>query len=214
VTRAHVGRALALAVVCVIAASVAHAEAAPTEAPPTPTTREGRSFTDRLGWAFVTGFGYGFQMRQRTENSDVTDVRMLLFMPQVSWEIFDRSRRGHWYSGAFDLVIEPQLAVNFEPTGPGVGGGITGGFRYALRPERAWSPYILGVAGFGGIDYDLVDQDDGFAFWLQLGLGLKRRLGPVALTGDVRLYHISNAGTHAPNAGIDMIAFTLGIETP
>jgi hypothetical protein len=175
---------------------------------------EAKSFRDRLGYAFATGFGYGFQMRQRTEGTDLPDVRMLLFMPHVSYEIFDLSAHRHWYSGRFDLVIEPEIAINFEPTGTGVGGGITGGFRYALRPDRRWSPYAIGLAGFGGIDYDLTAQDDGFAFWLQFGLGVKRRLGPVALTGDVRLYHISNAGTHPPNAGIDMIAFTLGLETP
>lgn len=185
-----------------------------SEAPTAPPDPAPKRFADRLGFAFAMGYGHGFQMRPRTEGDDVTEVRMLLFMPHVRWELFDSSRHGRWYDGALHLVIEPELTVNFAPEDTGIGGGVTGGFRYALRPERVWSPYAIGVMGFGAIDYDLYSQDDGFAFWLQFGLGMRRRLGPIALTGDVRLYHVSNAGSHPPNEGIDMIAFTLGLETP
>jgi hypothetical protein len=185
-----------------------------SDAPTASPDPASKTFSDRLGYAFAMGYGRGFQMRKRTEGDDVTEVRMLLFMPHVRWEIFDSSPRSRWYDGALHLVIEPELTVNFAPESTGVGGGVTGGLRYALRPDRSWSPYAIGLLGVGAIDYDLLAQDDGFAFWLQFGLGVRRRLGPVALTGDVRLYHISNAGSHPPNEGIDMIAFTLGLETP
>lgn len=172
-----------------------------------------RPISDRFTFAFVTGFGYGFEMRPRTQGSDVADVRLLTLMPQARFELFDRSQRSRWYDGRLDLVFEPQLAINFVPS-TGFGGAASAGLRYGFQNDRAWSPYMLGLVGIGGIDFDLVDQDDGFEFWLQFGVGIKRKLGPVALTGDIRIYHISNAQTHLPNAGIDTILFTLGIETP
>jgi hypothetical protein len=151
-------------------------------------------------------------MRERTQGKDVGDVRMLLFMPHVRFELADWSPRRRWYTGVFDLVVEPELAINFAPT-TGVGGGITGGFRYRILADRKWSPYFHGVIGFGAIDFDLENQADAFSFWLQGGFGVRRALrGHTALTADVRLYHISNASLSTPNEGIDAIAFTLGFE--
>lgn len=202
----HIVLALALAI-ALCTGAVARADA------PEPGEATDAPRSSRIGYAFTMGYGHGIQMRPRTAGKDVTDVQMLLFMPHVRFELFDRNDRGHWYSGRLDLVLEPELAINFEPS-TGVGGGVSAGVRYALRSDRKWSPYAIGVVGVGAIDFDLVHQDDGFAFWLQFGVGLRRRLGPIALTGDVRLYHISNAGIHPPNEGIDVVAFTLGIETP
>lgn len=189
-----------------------------------------RSFRDRIGLDLAAGFGYGYSMRERTTGKDVADVRLLLVQPRLRIELADWSSRERWWAGRLDLVIEPELAINFVPE-TGVGGGITGGFRYLLLEDRKWSPYAIGTAGFGGIDYGLTAQDDGFEFFLQFGFGLRRELGvrrepgvrkepgegralaePRAVFGEVRMYHISNCQLHYPNDGIDAIAFLLGVE--
>ena len=167
---------------------------------------------ERFGFNYTMGYGHGIHMRERTQGKDVGDTQMLLFMPHVRFELADWTERDHWYAGRLDLVVEPELAINFEPT-TGVGGGVTGGFRYRLWADHRWSPYFIGVMGFGTLNFDLVHQADGFNFWLNAGFGVRRALSHErALTADVRLYHISNARTSLPNEGIDAIAFTLGFE--
>lgn len=171
-----------------------------------------RGIGDRIGFDLALGFGYGYSMRARTEGKDVADVRLLLVQPRARLELADWSRDHRWWAGQLDLVIEPELAINFEPQ-TGVGGGITGGFRYLILDDRRWSPYAIGTAGFGGIDYGLTSQDDGFSFFLQFGFGVRRVLAERrALIGEVRMYHISNAALHPPNDGIDAIAFLLGMQ--
>ena len=113
------------------------------------------------------------------------------------------------------------MAVDLERKRPVFPRGTAGYSGPGIKPvalAKVWQvaqAVRIPIVGIGGIDYDLASQADGFAFWLQFALGIKRQIGDrTALTGDVRLYHISNAGLTPPNAGIDMIAFTLGIETP
>jgi len=202
-------RALAgcLALLGAIVAPINASADATDEAPEAP-----RPFSDRIGLNFAMGYGHGYSMRERTTGKDVADVRLLLIQPHLRIELGDWSPKRRWYAGVLDLIIEPQLAINFVPE-TGVGGGITGGFRYMILADRTWSPYTIGTAGFGGIDYDLVSQDDGFSFFLQFGFGVRRALANgQGLNAEVRMYHISNAATHLPNDGIDAIAFMLGYE--
>ena len=56
------------------------------------------------------------------------------------------------------------------------------------------------------LDYDLVDQSDGFNFVIQGGVGLRywlpeRRRGAVDL--PARFHHISNAGLRLPDLSIE-----------
>ena len=76
---------------------------------------EPTSFSDRIGWAFTMGYGHGFNMRARTQGLDVTETRMLLFMPHARIELFDLAERQRWWAGALDFVLEPELAINFAP---------------------------------------------------------------------------------------------------
>ncbi len=180
--------------------------------PPALAEAEPKPLRERFGFGLAAGYGHGIHMRSRTQSKDVGDVRMLLVMPHVRFELHDWSERNRWIAGRLDLVLEPELAINFAPD-PGVGGGVTGGLRYRLRARETWSPYVIALIGFGGIDYGLESQADGFQFWLQGGFGVRRALeGAHALTADVRLYHISNAQLRQPNDGIDVVAFTLGYE--
>ena len=200
----------ALAVLVASPFTPAFAEDRPEDGAPSPTAS--KSIGERFGFSYTMGYGHGIQMRERTQNSDVADVRMLLFMPHVRFEVVDWTPRQRWYAGRFDLVVEPELAINFEPT-TGVGGGITGGLRYRIFADRTWSPYFHGTLGFGAINFDLESQADAFSFWLIGGFGVRRALrDDFALTTDVRLYHISNAALTPPNDGIDAITFTLGFE--
>ncbi len=179
---------------------------------PLPAHAETKPVRERFGLNLSAGYGHGIHMRDRTRGKDVGDVHLLLFVPHLRFELHDWSERERWLAGRLDLVVEPQLAINFAPE-TGVGGGVSGGVRYRLRADRTWSPYLIALFGVGAIDYDLESQSDGFQFWLQGGLGLRRALtGDRALTADVRLYHISNAQLREPNDGIDAIAFTLGFE--
>ena len=54
-------------------------------------------------------------------------------------------------------------------------------------------------------------QDDGFAFMPQLGVGLRYMLTEgSSLELEWRYHHISNAGTHPPNHGINTNLLSIG----
>jgi hypothetical protein len=82
----------------------------------------------------------------------------------------------------------------------------------ALRGGRL-VPYAELSLGIGGLDFDLDQQDDGFNFFLQGGVGaqwlLSRR---TALGAGWRYHHISNAGTRRPNIGINSHLFLFGLS--
>ena len=64
----------------------------------------------------------------------------------------------------------------------------------------------------GSLDFDLRDQDDGFSFVLQGGAGLRWFVSErTSLDAAWTLHHISNAGTHLPNNGINASLPTLGV---
>jgi hypothetical protein len=168
--------------------------------------------THRLSWGVSLGYAHAFQNVRHPDDADTTDPRMLVMSGQVFYELADWRRSAPHGGSALDIVFEPQLMVNFAPT-TGFGGAATGGFRWRFLRNAGFKPHLIGVAGIGGIDFDLSTQDDGFEFWLEAGVGVRRSIGDrQSLTFEARFHHISNAGTHPPNLGIDAVLLTLGVE--
>jgi opacity protein-like surface antigen len=68
----------------------------------------------------------------------------------------------------------------------------------------------MGV-GIVALDFDLKDQDDGLNFTPQIGVGLRYMLTEgSSLDLEWRVQHISNAGTHSPNRGINTNMLSIG----
>jgi len=158
-----------------------------------------------LAGAYAIGFGaFG------SEGTDAADVEFGALLP--NWGIGISNGLGDsFYRGSFSFHIEPQLLWNHEPNkGDAYGGGIL--IRYNLWAHRRFVPFIEGGAGFMGVDFDLINQRDGFNFLLQGGVGAHFFLTDrTALLAGWRYHHMSNAGTRHPNVGINANLFQFGV---
>ena len=168
----------------------------------------------RLGFGLGIGYGYGIAPRSQQTGSDAAEVQILTFEPQIRL-LLERFGTGRsWYHGDLEGTLQGLLVLNFSPE-TGVGGGATVGLRYRMMIEKRIQPFFEGGLGFGGIDFNLASQDDGFEFFIEAGVGARYQISSsVALAASLHWQHISNAQTHLPNVGIDTIGFMLAIETP
>lgn len=164
----------------------------------------------RLNSGLSVGYGHGFERARDPQD----DVRMLAVMPRTGIGLTDPFGGEAWYRGSLDLSLEPQLLGNFR-RGGGFAGGLALLLRYHLLSEkiggRRLVPFVSGGGGVIGVDFDGRNQDDGFNFILQAGVGAHWMLTPtLALTFDGRWHHISNAGLRSPNEGIDDLLLLTG----
>jgi lipid A 3-O-deacylase len=84
--------------------------------------------------------------------------------------------------------------------------------RYNFLTGSRFIPFLQAGAGVIALDADLRQQADGVNFILQSGLGFHYFISQrTALTGEWRFHHISNAGIHNQNAGINSSLFMLGV---
>ena len=155
------------------------------------------------------GYGHGVKFA----NSGVIEghrVRELVVAPHWQVDLTRPLAKHSWYGGVLALRTEGTLLVNFEPRS-GVAGGLGLLLRYDFRGAERAHPYVHAGAGVIGLDFDLADQDDGFAFTLQGGVGLVYRMSDrISFDLGVRFHHISNANTTLPNGGIDTLQFLVG----
>ena len=112
-----------------------------------------------------------------------------------NWEILGEVFGGGQYyaSTAYLVGIAPLLRYNF-----GLGHG--------------WVPFIDAGAGLTATSIRDGDLSTTFEFNVQGGVGLHYFIrDDLALTGQFRFIHISNASTHYPNVGVNNGTFLLGV---
>ena len=136
--------------------------------------------------------------------------RELILMLHWQMEVTREPRNKGWYRGRFGLRAEPTVIINFEPRF-GHAGGLGLLLRYTFQAHEHFQPWFQVGAGFLGLDLDIADQADGFAFMPQLGFGLNYRINRHhSVDLGFRYHHISNAFTQDPNGGIDTCQLLLG----
>jgi opacity protein-like surface antigen len=150
---------------------------------------------------FQVGYGSGFSLGF-SGNGDGHEVEYVAAFPSLGVGISDLKWDNDWYRGSFDLVVEGEFIKSFEPR-DGFSAGMTLLARYNFLTWMRFVPYAEAGAGVGYLDFNLMDQEDGFIFYPQVGLGFQYFLtGRMAVNTSIRLHHISNAGTNMPNNGI------------
>ena len=107
-------------------------------------------------------------------------------------------------------VTEGTFLTQFQPhSGTAAGGSAI--LRYNLLGFGRFVPFLDGGAGILHLDFDLRDQADGINFITQAGIGSHFFISErVALTGEWRYQHISNARINYPNRSINALAFFFG----
>jgi lipid A 3-O-deacylase len=156
--------------------------------------------------------GYGLALPVGgTDSPELEDIQFVYVTPRWGVGISDRLGDRSWYRGNFELILEGTFLYIFEPKS-GRAGGLAPVFRYNFLTGTRIVPFLQAGAGVIALDADLERQADGLNFILQSGLGLHFFISQsTALTGEWRFHHISNAGIHNRNAGINSSLFMLGV---
>lgn len=192
--------------------ALAFADPSPARAAaPVPSAPELRFARGAQEWGFAAGHGFGLSVGG-SDGSELGDLEFVALVPRLGIGLTDPLGEAGWWRGNLELLIEGALLFEHHPTGGFAGGGGLG-LRYNfLGLERA-VPFIEGGAGILGLDFDLEHQSDGLNFGVQLGAGfhygLSRR---TALTVEWLFHHISNAGIHEHNDGINDALFLVGVS--
>ncbi|MFQ5846316.1 MAG: acyloxyacyl hydrolase [Candidatus Methylomirabilales bacterium] len=159
------------------------------------------------------GYGHALPLGG-TDNGELEDVRFFYAAPRWGIGISDPMGGKAWYRGNLELLGEGAFLVNFEPE-DGFAGGITAMFRYNFLPKGGGNfiPFVEFGAGIIFLDIGLKSQQDGFNFTPQGGVGFHYFVSErTAFTGEWRFHHISNAGIHSDNDGINDSLLMIGVS--
>ncbi len=154
----------------------------------------------------------GYSLWHKVFQNRVADVHFVPLLPQIGYTVTDV--HGPFpVRGSLELNLEPTFLVTTSPSTT-FGEGASFLLRYNFVTGTRWVPFFdLGV---GVLHWNLRLPGilgTQFNFTLQGGPGLHFfATDHLAITGQVRLHHISNAGTDSPNIGINSSVYLAGIS--
>jgi lipid A 3-O-deacylase len=118
---------------------------------------------------------------------------------------------GHWYRGNPEIRVELFTGAQFSPSSEWLV-GLTPHLRYDFATGTHWIPFGDLGAGVTATGIGPPDLSGTFEFNLQAGGGVQWFLKQdLALTLDVHYFHLSCAGIHSPNLGLNGVTGMLGI---
>ncbi len=145
--------------------------------------------------------------------SDSANRSALYVLPRIGMVLTDELGKD-WYSGNFEVLLEPLYARYFQPfNATAAGGGLV--FKYNFLDFGRWMPYWN--LGLGMLWTDLApripEQSTPFNFVLRSGPGVSYFWSErVASTFEADFHHISDAGMGDRNRGLNGVLFSVGIS--
>lgn len=158
-------------------------------------------------WDLRVGYGYQYTNRSRPNNFQIISV-----LPSVMIPITE-TRKWGWLRGRLDWNPELDLALFNHPyVRPKI--GLTPlQFHWEFETSGRWHPYLVGGLGVLWANVNRRETRSDWNFNVQGGVGLYYDLSKDAsLILEYRHVHISNAGLHEDNAGINTHNFLLGVS--
>jgi opacity protein-like surface antigen len=175
---------------------------------PLPARADNTVSTAKGELGFLTGYGtshIGFgDTRHQVQTCDA--------ILRAGFFLSDEVGKGSWYQGRHEVLLELpyHLAVNKNGRSM-VGGYMLGHWRFTALTTMV--PYVLAGGGPLFVDLGLPTMGTKFCFSYQGGTGLQYFIDKnVALNGEYRYHHISNAGTANPNEPINSSKILFGIS--
>jgi hypothetical protein len=202
-----------------IGAETAKAQAQPRESaaaaevpPPPPPPELHRTFPrferGAQELALIAGYGIGLDLGA----SQSGDTRLVAVLPHWGIALTRPYGVDRAFAGSLSLLVEGVYLRSLDPH-RGNSGGANLIFRNHFLALGRFVPFLELGAGMASVDFDLQEQRDGFDFTLETGAGAHFFLSRhVTLTLEWRLHHISNAGIHKPNEGINTSHFLGGLS--
>jgi hypothetical protein len=119
--------------------------------------------------------------------------------------------KDHWYRGNWEIRAELFGGAEVSPTRDWLV-GLTPHLRYNFATGTRWVPFIDGGAGVSGTGIGHPDLSDTFEFNLQENAGVHWFVQDnLAFNFEVGFLHMSNAGMHDPNQGLNTIKGMVGL---
>jgi len=119
--------------------------------------------------------------------------------------------QGHWYRGNFEGRLELFGGGQYSPETDWLV-GLTPHLRYNFATGTRWIPFFDLGAGVTATGIGPPDLSGTFEFNLQVGPGVHWFVRDnLALTGEVKFLHVSCAGIHDPNLGLNSVAGMIGL---
>lgn len=117
-----------------------------------------------------------------------------------------------WYRGNWEARLELFGGSQFYPQ-PDWLAGISAHLRYDFALGLPVVPFFDAGIGLGGTGISAPDLSGVFQFNLQAGPGVYWFINDhMALTGEVRLMHMSCAGLSSPNLGLNTVLGLVGVS--
>jgi lipid A 3-O-deacylase len=187
--------ALMVGILIVISGTTAFCDEAPTIA------------TASHEWAVLTGYG----ITHRGFGDTRTQVQTVDLIGRLGWFLSDEVGSGSWFQGRHELLVELPLHLVVDPkTAVMTGTYFLGSWKFtSLGP---WLPYAFAGGGIVYTNLDLPTMGTKLNFSYQGGTGLQYLIRQdLAIMGEYRYQHISNAGTGTPNEPLNSSHFLVGI---
>ncbi len=158
--------------------------------------------------AILSGYG----ITHRGFGDTRTQVQTVDLIGRFGWFLSDEVGVGSWYQGRHELLTELPLHLVMDPkTAIITGAYFLGSWKFtSLGP---WLPYAFAGGGVVYTNLNLPTMGTSLNFSYQGGTGLQYLIRPdLAMVGEYRYHHISNAGTGTPNEPLNSSHFLVGIS--
>ena len=154
----------------------------------------------------------GYSILHKVFQDRIANVRFAPLLLQIGYTVTDV--HGPFpVRGSLELLLEPTFMITTSPSTT-FGEGASVLLRYNFVTGTRWVPFF--DLGMGILHWNLRLPDfleTQFNFTVQGGPGLHYfATEHLAITGQVRLHHISNAGYDSPNNGINSTVYLLGVS--
>jgi hypothetical protein len=153
----------------------------------------------RYGMAAVLGHTY-----------DPEDINFVQLSGFIMWD-YDKVWR-HWAPDPLRFKVEGTAGLTTSPKTRGMASvGMMALYYLEFISNHRLNPYIEGGIGVIYTDFQVDGQGSRFNFNPQIGIGTEIQMdsGP-PFFGAVRLSHISNAGLHEDNRGVNSVVLMIG----
>jgi hypothetical protein len=161
-------------------------------------------------WGFLGGYG----ITHRGFGDTQTQVQTIDAIGRFGWFLSDEIAKGSWLQGRHELLLELPLHLTVDPRERIMTGGyILGSWKFTgLKQQRVY-PYAFAGGGILYNDLGLSTQGTRLNYSYQGGVGIQKMIGDeLAIVGEYRYHHVSNAGTAEPNEPLNSSKLLVGIS--
>ena len=159
-------------------------------------------------WEFRAGYAYQYKHERARPNN----FQLLNFLVSAAVPM-DGLKGSGWLKGRFEWAPELWLGLFTHPYVRPLIGVTPIQFRYVFETEGKIHPYLFMGAGILYANINLRETRSDLNFNLQGGMGFYYALNDAtSLIFEYRHVHISNAGLHEDNAGMNNNTFLAGVS--